>query len=91
MILLTTCSTSIKKDQPFGLQRRKVEEYFVSSGVVRYFLPEIPYWANFSESAECRRNESIKYLDLKMVRGSLSLSYEEAIQLQLMLNTMFIN
>lgn len=81
----------MKEEHPFGLQRRKVDEYFVSSGVVRYFLPEIPYWANFSEAAECRRNNSIKYLDLKMVRGSLSLTYEEAIQLQLMLNTMFID
>ncbi|MCF8058773.1 MAG: hypothetical protein K9K67_05725 [Bacteriovoracaceae bacterium] len=79
------------ESNPHSLQRRKVEEYFVSSGVVRYFLPEIPYWANFSESAGCRREESIKYLDLKMVRGSLSLTYEEAIQLQLMLNNMIFD
>lgn len=85
------CSQTQKDDSPFSLKRRKVEEYFVSTGVVRYFLPEIPYWANFSEAASCRREKSIKYLDLKMVRGSLSLSYEEAIQLQLMLNTMIFD
>lgn len=88
-VLLLGCTRLTKEESgPNSLQRRKVEEYFVSSGVVRYFLPEIPYWANFSESANCRREESIKYLDLKMVRGSLSLTYEEAIQLQLMLNNM---
>lgn len=88
---LSSCSQNQKDDNPFSLKRRKVEEYFVSTGVVRYFLPEIPYWANFSEAASCRREKSIKYLDLKMVRGSLSLGYEEAIQLQLMLNTMIFD
>ena len=90
-VLGPACSKINKTEGPYSLKRRKVEEYFVSTGVVRYFLPEIPYWANFSEAAECRREESIKYLDLKMVRGSLSLSYEEAIQLQLMLNTMIFD
>ncbi len=90
-IILPSCTNLKKKDSPFSLKRRKVEEYFVSSGVVRYFLPEIPYWANFSSVAGCRRKKSIKYLDLKMVRGSLSLEYEEAIQLQLMLNTMIFD
>lgn len=90
-LLAPSCSKINKTEGPYSLKRRKVEEYFVSTGVVRYFLPEIPYWANFSEAAGCRREESIKYLDLKMVRGSLSLSYEEAIQLQLMLNTMIFD
>ena len=89
ILLQSSCTKVSKNSSNFDLQRRKVEEYFVSSGVVRYFLPEIPYWANFSESASCRRNVSIKYLDLNTVRGSLALSYEQAIQLQLMLNDMF--
>lgn len=87
-LALSTCAKINKTEGPYSLKRRQVEEYFVSTGVVRYFLPEIPYWANFSEAAGCRREDSIKYLDLKMVRGSLSLTYEEAIQLQLMLNNM---
>lgn len=87
-VLLSSCAKINQTEGEHSLKRRKVEEYFVSSGVVRYFLPEIPYWANFSEAAGCRREEAIKYLDLKLVRGSLSLSYEEAVQLQLMLNTM---
>ncbi len=66
-------------------------DYFVSTGVLRYFLPEVPHWANFSEVAECRREGSIKFLNMKLVRGSLSLSYEEAAQLQLMLNTSIDN
>lgn len=91
LTFLSGCTNVVKKEDPYGLQRRKVEEYFMSSGVLRYFLPEIPFWANFSEAAQCRRQESIKYLDLNLVRGSLFLSYEEAIQLQLMMNTMLID
>lgn len=88
-VMTLACAKVVTEDNPYSLQRRKMEEYFVSTGVVRYFLPEIPYWANFSEAAGCRRKESIRYLDLNTVRGSLSLTYEEAIQLQLMLNEMF--
>jgi len=84
---LASCSAlNGNKLEDHGLKRRNVDEYFVSSGVIRYFLPEVPYWANFSEIARCRREEPIKYLNLDLVRGSLSLTYEEAIQLQLMLN-----
>lgn len=69
-----------------GIERRRVEEYFVSSGVERYFLPEIPNWANFSEDARCRRKTSIKFFNMEFLRASLNLSYEESIQLQLMFN-----
>ncbi len=69
-----------------GFERRRVEEYFVSSGVERYFLPEVPYWANFSEEARCRRKTSIKFFNMEALRSSLRLTYEESIQLQLMFN-----
>ncbi len=69
-----------------GFERRRVEEYFVSSGVERYFLPEVPYWANISEDARCRRMTSIKFFNMESLRSSLHLSYEESIQLQLMFN-----
>jgi len=78
--------TASKKRDDNGLKRRRVEEYFVSSGVQRYFLPEIPYWANFSEQARCRRKTSIKYFNMDSLRSSLHLDYEQSIQLQLMYN-----
>jgi len=85
---LSSCTPGSNTEKnPYSLKRRKVEEYFVSTGVLRYFLPEVPYWANFSEVAGCRRETSIKFLNMELVRGSLALSYEESIQLQLMLNT----
>jgi hypothetical protein len=85
--LFSCTKSSLTAKKPHSLKRRKVEEYFVSTGVLRYFLPEIPYWANFSEVAGCRRETTIKFLNMELVRGSLALSYEESVQLQLMLNT----
>lgn len=92
LLMLSGCAitnpgaTGNKAGPDAGIERRRVEEYFVSSGVERYFLPEIPYWANFSEDARCRRKTSIKFFNMEFLRSSLNLSYEESIQLQLMFN-----
>lgn len=92
LLLGISCSfsgTSHKRNElgpNAGFERRRVEEYFVSSGVERYFLPEVPYWANFNEEAQCRRKTSIKFFNMDSLRSSLRLSYEESIHLQLMFN-----
>lgn len=85
---LIACSQVGNQESPFEMRRRSVNDYYISSGAVRYFLPEIPYWANFSEVGGCHRETSIKYLDFEKVRQSLALSYEEAIHLQLMFNNL---
>ncbi len=90
-IFLAGCGQLSQEESPFEMKRRSVNDYYISSGAVRYFLPEIPYWANFSEVGSCHRETSIKYLDFEKVRQSLALSYEEAIHLQLMFNTMLSN
>lgn len=90
LFALASCGflTPKKEDGPdAGFERRRVEEYFVSSGIEKYFLPEIPIWANFSEEARCRRDVSIKFFDIGALNSSLQLNYEEAIQLQLMFNS----
>ncbi len=92
MAVSASCTLIPKSSNPknlgsaAGFERRRVEEYFVSSGVERYFLPEVPSWANFSEAARCRRKTSIKFFNMDALRSSLRLDYEESIQLQLMFN-----
>ncbi len=80
------CTQTSEKADDYDMRRRQVGEYFLSSGVTRYFLPEVPYWANFSEAGSCRRDGVMKFFELSKVRDSLSLNYEQAIQLQLMFN-----
>jgi len=82
IILLSSCSSKSLKNY----ERRNVEEYYDGIGVVQYFLAELPSWANFSSAGSCHRSLPIRYLHLQNIRNSFSLSYEEAIQFQLMFN-----
>lgn len=83
--LLTSVACSTK-----GLKPRDVEEYYVSTGVEKYFLPDLPEWANFSQSGSCFRNKSLRYLNIDSLMKSYSLSFFEAIQLQGVFNEDYI-
>jgi hypothetical protein len=85
LLLIIAGCTSIKQEDS-DLKRRNIETYFNNSGVVRYFLPDLPKWANFSTSGKCFRQSSIRYFDLAAVRNSFFLTYEQAIQQQLAFN-----
>ena len=79
-LLFFSCATNK------NLKRRNSDEYFIGSGVVSYFLPDIPEWANFNSSSLCKRNFPIRYLNFKKLRESFSFSYEQAIQFQYLFN-----
>lgn len=74
-----------------GLKPRTVEEYYLSTGVEKYFLPEIPDWINFSEDAGCFRTKGLKYFDIDALMKSYALNYFEAIQLQALFNEDFLS
>lgn len=69
-----------------GMERRNLDQYFMASGITRYFLPDLPDWANYSQSANCHRKQSIRYFDMKKLRDSFSLSYTQSIHFQVMFN-----
>lgn len=69
-----------------NFSRRNLGEYFISSGVVKHLLPELPSWANYSHSGQCRRNSSTRFLDYSTLRNSFSLSYSQASHFQHMFN-----
>ena len=54
------------------LKRRNLDEYYVGSGVVRYFLADVPLWANFSSIANCHRKTPKRFFNMKSVRDSFS-------------------
>lgn len=83
LLLLTACSTT---DADKQMKRRNLDEYFSGSGVVKYFLSDLPNWANFSQTASCQRTISPRYLNINTLISSYSYNYEEAIQLQYMYN-----
>lgn len=82
-IVITSCSS--------GLKPRPMEQYYSSTGVEKYFLSDIPDWANFSQSAGCFRTKGIRYFDLNALMKSYSMKYAEALQLQATFNEEYLS
>lgn len=68
------------------MKRRNLDRYYVSSGIERFFLPDIPRWANVSKTASCRRQGGIKFINLPKLQNNFRLSYSDAVQFQYYLN-----
>ena len=81
-LILSSCSSNTLKNY----ERRNERQYEDGNGVIQYFLADLPNWANFSSAGSCHRKFPVRYLNIKNLRESFALSYEEAIQFQLMFN-----
>lgn len=82
IIFLISCGTT-----PRGkLEKRNIDEYYLGTGFVDYFLPQLPSWANYSSVASCRRDISVRYVNLEKLMNSLSFDYESALSIQNMFN-----
>lgn len=75
---LAACSSLSSK----GLQPRTIEDYYTTTGVEKYFLTDIPPWANFDQTAACYRSSQLRYFDIEALMKSYGLSYAKAIQVQ---------
>ncbi len=73
-----------------GAKPRNVEQLYTSTGVARYFLSDIPDWANFSQSASCFRAKGIRYFDIDQMMKSFSMKYSDAIQIQAAFNEEYL-
>jgi hypothetical protein len=85
-VLTGSSCTSTSGKYKKNLERRNLDEYFIGSGVVRYFLPDLPDWANYSQTASCKRQESIRYLHFNRLKKSFAMNYNSSVQLQYMFN-----
>lgn len=73
-----------------GFETRQSEEYYQNSGVIQYFLSELPAWANSYPDGNCQRQTSVRYLNMKSLRDSYRYSYSDALQFQLLYNQMSV-
>lgn len=87
IFLLASCSYFEKKTKEPRVNRRNLEEYYVESGIVSYFLPILPQWANYSLEGSCRRARSMRYLDFEKMKSSFGFTYDQLIQFQLLYNS----
>lgn len=81
LFLLAACSTIEKT-----IVEPETDNVYISSGVEKFYLPELPVWVNFSASASCFRKMPIKYLNFQNLKKSYNLSYEQSTHLQHMVN-----
>lgn len=72
----------------FHIQNRERGNYYLDPKNVQYFLEAIPSWNNYSEQMHCRRNSIVHYLDIDRLKQDYFLSYESALQLQYMFNSL---
>lgn len=79
--LFTSCSSS----RP-NLAPRTLEDYYISTGVEKYFLSDIPKWANFDQRAGCFRSTDIRYFNIEALMKSYNINYNNAIQIQATFN-----
>lgn len=79
--LVSCTSTQMRDGKP-----RMLEAYYHTSGVERYFLAQLPDWANFSSEGQCRRTKPVRYLNFTNLHKSFKFSYEQLAQFQYMIN-----
>lgn len=72
-----------------GMKSRTIEDYYVSTGVEKYFLTDIPAWANFDQRAGCFKSTTIRYFNIEALMKSYGLNYNQALQVQASFNEEF--
>lgn len=83
LFMLASCANE-------NIKPHSVENYFQSSGVEKYFLSEIPVWANFSENGACFRKEQIRFFNIEALMKSYAINYSAAIQIQATFNDEYL-
>lgn len=72
-----------------GFLKQDLDQVYIGSGLEKFFLSDLPTWANFSSTAQCKRKEPVRYLHFQNMFKSYSMDYEQLIQFQYMLNKKF--
>jgi hypothetical protein len=66
-----------------------MEQVYMGGGTEQHYLADLPAWANFSAIGSCRRIEPVRFLNFQTLHKSYSMSYEQLVQFQYMLNRKF--
>ena len=77
-----SCSTQLKN--------RDVTQYYSGMGLEKYFLSEIPSWANFGMEGKCFRSKNLQYLDIGALMKSFNMNYADALQVQASFNEEYL-
>lgn len=81
MFIFVGCSTP--SQDPFPQTQAKA---FQTGGQERFFLAELPFWANGSVSASCQRSFSVRFMDYSTLEKVHGLTYVQRVELQTQFN-----
>lgn len=81
LFTLVGCSTTFKN--------REIENYHQSAGVEKYFLSDIPSWANFSTEGQCHRQYTTRFFDIGLLMKNFNVDYSRALQIQGLFNDFY--
>ena len=84
LFIIYGCSTNNGSNSKLDL-----DQVYIGAGMEKYYLADLPGWANFSSSGKCQRSEPIRFINFESMYKSYSFTYEELIQFQFMLNKKF--
>lgn len=82
LFFISSCSNE-------NLKLRTIDEYYIPTGVDKYFLSDIPDWVNFDQVAGCFRTTNIRYFNIEALMKSFALTYSQALQFQALFNEDF--
>lgn len=85
-LLFTLGCTSSQVVGLKGFEHRPKDAYYQNSGVIQYFLSELPAWANTYPDGGCHRDVSIRYFNMKSLRESYRYTYSDSLQFQYLYN-----
>lgn len=88
IVMTTFLLSSCASDK--NLKPRTVEDYYAPTGVEKYFLTDVPNWANFDQKAGCFRQPGIRYFNINALMKSYALTYNQALQVQASFNEEFL-
>ena len=86
LVLIHFFLTSCAQPTHGTLKLHRTKDYYQSSGVVKYFLSDLPDWANASSEGECQRSYTVRYFDFGNLKSSYNIDYFESVQLQYLFN-----
>jgi hypothetical protein len=80
LLLILSCANN-SENKP-----REIGEYYQNSGILNYYLSEVPLWASFSASGGCFHKQSTTFINLKKIQENFDLSFSDSLQFQLQVN-----
>ena len=88
-VLVVSCAST--KGLDVDKQTTTLDDVYISGGTEKFFLGDLPHWANYSTFSKCQRVTPVKYVNFENIQKSYNLDYMSAVHMQNMINRKISN